>query len=540
MDNNTYTAVTIGPIYNTFSQAKRTRAIWAASYFFSFFMRKVLEEAIDKNWEVMLPYDFTLSTEIRGINKGNNGAGLYADRLYFVNKTKADLQEIIISVIAFFAEDMDSQKIASTEDCKNFLTQYLNLHIIELNFSDHELSAIKSDTDNSVLKILNILLDNKELNIQYPFEFNENLLVDYFSLKWNENSALKIDAFGENSKRHFTSIGEIATFDLKTRYKKQYQEALNKDFINDDIEFINELSKVTVKYKDKDVSIIDDYHKYYAVLYADGDNVGDLLKSVANHDDKLKEFSRRLLDFGLQAEKSITEYGGSAIYLGGEDILAFLPIVNKSDNNDIKTLANVIKNLDRIFNDTLGVYAEKQEVKIPTLSYGLMLSYYKFPMREAMLKAHDLLETCKTDKKLFPGKNGISVRFQKHSGQYMECFIDKSKQKSTRLIYELLTKHIQTSDRRDTLSGLIQRLKDEVFFITFIYAVRNNRTDAFFENFFNEPVHEINSTFIDYFKALTKSLKNEYLPVTDLDEEAKRFREILFTVLRYYQFIQIR
>lgn len=542
----TYTAITIGPIYDTFSQAKRTRAIWAASYFFSFFMRKILEEAINQNWKVMLPCDYSLNDDSkREITKGEFGAGLYADRLYFINKSKTDLEAIVDDVIGFFADDIDACRITTKDTASTFLKRYLNLHIVEISLTDQELNEIQNSknldekSDNSVLRILNHLLDNKELNTRYAFDFNENYLLDYFTLKWNVNSALKTDAFGSGSNRHFTSIGEISTNDLKNKYSDKYKAALNKDFKNADLEFITELSKTTRKNKlDKDVSIIEDYHKYYAVLYADGDNIGDLLKSVANDNNKLKTFSKKLLEFGILAEKTIADYGGNAIYLGGEDILAFLPIAFKEEQV-IKTLALLIDNLDKNFKETLGAYAKEQTVTIPTLSYGLMLSYFKFPMREAMSQAHDLLETCKKRKDLFPDKNGVSVRFQKHSGQYMECFIDKSKEKSSKQIYDLLTKHIQATDKRSTLSGLIQRLRDNVFFTTFINALRLGRIDAFFENFFNEPVHTTNSTFIDYFKELANALKKNYLTDTgNKEQENNRVKEILFTVLRYYQFIQ--
>lgn len=536
----TYTALTIGPIYDTFTQAKLTRSIWAASYFFSLFARKVLEQAIQQNWKVLLPF----SEEVK---KSGHGAGLYADRLYFKDKTREELQKLVNDVITFFVVDMLGNNTKLTEnEVRNFLKNFLNTHIVEISLTDEELNEIKESRDeegtsnNSVLRILNNLLDNKELNKRYVFNFENNYLIDYFSVKWNENTALKTDAFGEFKDRHFKSIGEIATEDLSEN--NDYKKVLMKDFRNVETEFIKELSKITQKNdKGKDISIVQDYHKYYAVLYADGDNIGALLNKVANSDEQLKTFSKKLFEFGLRAEKSIADYGGSPIYLGGEDILAFLPIAY-NDEKSLKSLAVLIRDLDKYFYKTLGEYASEQKVTIPTLSYGLMLTYHKFPMREAMQQAHDMLECCKTKKKLFPNKNGISVRFQKHSGQYMECFIDKSKVDSTKKIFELLTKGLQKKDKKDTLTGLTQRLKDDLFFSTFVYAVRNNRIDAFFENFFNEEIHKQKITFTDYFKDLSNALKADYL-ITDNNKEKeegynKRFKDILFTVLRYYQFIQ--
>jgi CRISPR-associated protein Cmr2 len=542
----TYTALTIGPIYDTFTQAKLTRSIWAASYFFSLFIRKTLELAIENDWEVILPYDKLLKNEkIRGTTKGEHGAGLYADRLYFINKSKSDVQELVDNTIDFFAKDICKQdKKQSIEKVRCFLKNYLNVHIVEITLTKEQIDVIEASTDNegnsdnSVLKILNDLLDNKELNKKYAFEINKNPLIEYFVTKWNDNTALKEDAFGIEKGRHFKSIAEISTVDLTTDDNKaRYNDLLTDDFRNEDIEFIDLLKKDKV-FKDQ----LKDYHKYYAVLYADGDNIGALLRKVANNKDKLKNFSKLLLQFGLAAEKSINNYGGSAIYLGGEDILVFLPIAY-NDGEQIKSLALLIKDLDRDFHETLGKYADDQGVKVPTLSYGLMLSYYKFPMRESMTQAHKMLEKCKHDENLFKEKNGVSVRFHKHSGQYTECFIDKSKIESTKQIYELLTSELKGKDKKDTLSGLIQRLKDDLFFTTFVNSVRKDRVESFVQNFFNEKIHEEGkSSFIQRFVSLSQALKKDYLTESGNkdkeNDENRQYRDILFTVLRYYQFIQ--
>ncbi len=538
----TYTALTIGPIFDTISRAKRTRSIWAASYFFSMVIKEILRSMINsgKKDKIILPFR-------EDIYDSNYGSGLYADRLYFKGITKDELQNAVNTQIKFFADDLNNQKICTENEALSFLNKYLNLHIVEFTLTNDELETIKASIDtnglsnNSVLKILNQLLDNKELNKRYVFDFDNDYIIDYLSLKWSANTALKINAFSQNSGRYFTSIGEIATVDLKEKYKNKYSAALQKDFKNDDLEFIDELSKA--KKKDADgnyVSIIEDYHKYYAVLYADGDNIGDLLRSVANDDAALQTFSKLLLDFGLKAEETIANFGGSGIYLGGEDILAFLPVANKAEDQ-IKTLAELIKNLDKDFNDTLVQYAKKiGNIKTPTLSYGIMLSYYKFPIQEAMSQAYEQLEICKKNRNLFPDKNGIAIRFQKHSGSFMECYIDKNKWKSSILVYRLLTRHLNAPDKKDILNGLIQRLRDGVFFSTFMEAVRNNQIDAFFENFFNEAIHQKKQSFTDFFKELVKVQKDDYLTQnpTDKEEENIRLRDILFTVLRYYKFVK--
>jgi CRISPR-associated protein Cmr2 len=78
MSNTTYTAITIGPILKTFFEAKRTRAVWAASYFYSWISRRILEDSVNQEMQVFLPDISLMKVENNkkiGI-KSKFGAGL--------------------------------------------------------------------------------------------------------------------------------------------------------------------------------------------------------------------------------------------------------------------------------------------------------------------------------------------------------------------------------------------------------------------------------------------------------------------------------
>jgi len=52
-----YTGFTIGPIYDVLSYARKTRELWFGSYFFSWFMEKIIEElAKNSAIEFLVPY----------------------------------------------------------------------------------------------------------------------------------------------------------------------------------------------------------------------------------------------------------------------------------------------------------------------------------------------------------------------------------------------------------------------------------------------------------------------------------------------------
>ncbi|MCK9618740.1 MAG: hypothetical protein M0R21_13005 [Lentimicrobiaceae bacterium] len=514
-----YLALTIGPIYETFAQVKKTRAVWAASYFFSWFMKELTIQTNKDGFKILMPAlngdQVTFDSQY--------GSGLYADRIYFEpsGKTKADLENIVKNIIAGIAKEIDPTR---KELVENYLKQYLNIHIMEVDISEK----------GKVLKTMNDLLDQKELMQNYVFEISENHLINYLEEK-AKDGFLALAAFGENYKeRNFRSVSEIATSTLyRSGEKTKYIKALRDDFKSEDTDLIKELEEQKFD--------IFPYHKYYAVMYADGDNIGALLKAVSDDFDKLKGFSKQLFEFGQYAEKIIADYGGNGIYLGGEDILAFLPVacINQG-KTETNTIFQLIHDLDVCFGNTIGAYAKENKVEPPTLSYGIMISYIKHPLKEAMLIAHELMENVA---KKTPYKNSVALRLQKHSGQHMDCCIEKAKTCSWSYIKELVKAYsININDEKkterkanaDLLSGLIHRFKDDMYFEVFSIAARGNRLEPFFENFFDEKIHRGDDNpkniFLKKVRELSKKVFNDY-------PDNQKCRDIIFTVLRYIHFI---
>lgn len=63
---------------------------------------------------------------------------------------------------------------------------------------------------------------------------------------------------------------------------------------------------------------------YLAVLCADGDRMGKVISEAASSDEH-REISSALSAFALDARKTIEEHRGVCVYTGGDDVLAFLP-----------------------------------------------------------------------------------------------------------------------------------------------------------------------------------------------------------------------
>ena len=527
MTESSYMGLTIGPIYNTLLQVRRTRAVWAASYFFSWFIKQVVDRSKKAGLSIILPYS-------EKIYAGSFGAGLYADRVYFDLKgsAKSELELILNQILDELSEDISKHTGKDKKDILHYLHEYLNLHITESHISNKD----------EILYKLNDDLDQKELFTNAPLHNEDNFLLEYLDTPLSVFTRLAEDAFGKSRGLRFKCIAEIATGTLRGLNTLQYdiiaQATLsNKKSKSEDIDFIDAVQN------NEDLSgFLKPHHKYYTVLYADGDNIGNLLKKISHDFSALQTFSRHLFDFGLRAEQVIRNFGGCAIYLGGEDILAFLPLAYSPEANAYThNLLDLIHLLDVEFEETLGRYAKEINVNPPSLSYGLMSAYVKFPLKEAMHTAHGLLEELKNNKLKFPGKNTIGWRLQKHSGQYLQCFIDKTKTCSWSALRSITIEYTKEIDYDQTkkepenarlLSGVIHRLQDPLFTDVFYLAVREERLEPFFNNFFNEGIHKTTGTekFLTDLRGLSEKVFNDY---PDNEDAIK----ILFTVLRYIHFI---
>ena len=141
----------------------------------------------------------------------------------------------------------------------------------------------------------------------------------------------------------------------------------------------------------------------------------------------------------------------------------------------------------------------------PTLSYGVSVSYYKFPMAEAKDLSGDLLDEVKNVPK-GTEKNKIRWRVRKHSGQLFGGTFDKNRpeqyEQSIQLIADALSGesnflHSVTHwlHRQQSALGVILKLREDKRAVCLANYVDNS---------FNEPVHQAKYTKI--FNALKKLL----------------------------------
>lgn len=212
--------------------------------------------------------------------------------------------------------------------------------------------------------------------------------------------------------------------------------------------------------------------KYYAVITADGDKMGAKIKEEATDNPaKIKDLSQKLFTF-FTAENDIytitnREFGGELIYAGGDDILAFLPVKFED-----KTFLDYIKVLDERFKKYVGADV--------SLSFGVNIAYYKYPLRNAINSAFDLLHEAKSDANI---KNRVSLKITKHSGQYFGTTLaiqDARYEKYKKLIDGILKNELSLSH---SLHHSLKRYEEAILAT---YRYENSSIKAMFATVFND------------------------------------------------------
>lgn len=143
---------------------------------------------------------------------------------------------------------------------------------------------------------------------------------------------------------------------------------------------------------------------YYALLLADGDDMGrtiDALQTSEQH----RSFSQRLSEFAAVTKERIGSHGGTPVYVGGDDILAYLPL---------HTALACVSELDTEFRATLRDFAYQRDGVMwsPTLSGALVIAHHLTPLS-------DVLETARTAEKkakAVKGKNALAIVLSKRGG----------------------------------------------------------------------------------------------------------------------------
>ncbi len=555
----TYTALTIGPIYKTIQSARSTKAIWSASYMFSWIMKEIIKRAGLNPNEIIIPY-FN-QNDLNQFEK----AGFYPDRIIYPGEI-TNLKQIISNVIKELSIIISNDINVPAKRIENFLEEYLRIIPIEVNIEKGNVIEQVSEYLNA-LELEEKIVSNECDDIRTTTDDEKHQwLIKFFEKYQDKDGNSEYNYFHRKAftGKRFPSTAEIAAAEFEGEdFYKEASRLIKRDAEDDQEKFYE-------KIKEGAGDRFRNYQKYITVVQADGDNMGKLINEIyKSNPDLISIFSKKLLEFSKNAVELIDQYKGKTVYAGGDDLLFFAPVAHTgiieegNEENEItdgirKTIFTLINQLDELFNqifliDKFNDHSEFANIinslgdKKPSMSYGVSVSYYKFPLNEALEQAINRLfytakKTCK--------KNAVSYAVLKHSGQYFGTTFHKHHD-SYKLYNELLQQKVKDSRFVHSVAHKLEPLNGVIKTIGEIQDTgeRNNAFDNFFTNNFNESVHVRKGPdgtkrlipFLEKVRDLFKAVYTEN-PVHSLPEAEKEKRhndnlKKLYAALRFIEFI---
>lgn len=458
-----YIGITIGPIYDTLMEASTPAALWFASSMFSNITRRLCKEIKKEiaDAEIFSPF-FSEETQ------SDDGIGKYHDRIIFSTNLyhKEKLNKMIIKVKEETSNDFPKEVI---KDGKNiFFQQYIQIHYVVVNSKD----ILGKNCILTLSKYLDIL----ELMKTFPKDNLGNPIKQLFLGEKN----------GEN--RYIKNSGLFSSI---SNDKNQLKKSL------DTIWTIEEIAS-------SHNNVTDDFkkYKYYAVVQADGDNMGDFLSGL--EETEVKEFSKALLVYAEKTAKLIGAYKGMTVYAGGDDLLFLAPVENDAE----KTVFELCNEIREYFKRQLeATFPAKAEV-LPTLSFGIAIQYIKYPLYEALKTAQKLLRFAKKDKH---SKNKTAIEVQKHSGRNIQLVFSHYDYIEFKEMIKPEKKFEKETETTTAVMRTLQQFKN-IFLFLDQKVIKDNIDEECYKNiwmnFFDNPEQEPAK---DYIKEIGKTYYNTFL-----------------------------
>lgn len=524
-----YIAITIGPIVDTLLKAKKVKELWASSYLFSFMMKEIvtkINQERDIVGEVLLP--------VTDGQPAKNGAGLYPDRIYIKAENNDSLErvhQIIDEHIRGVGKTNKHGNIIKINPLKDFFKIYA--FMVEIQEGGNIIEELSAYCDT-------IELQNRIDNDQAY----KGILKELLNIC--KSPILVNDAVDNEAELEIESLIDISTKNFKLIEESKYLEIVNErdrlvksNNIDDEKFMIDRLKQqFPGKFKAR--------HKYFAMVHADGDNIGKIIKLIGGNPDEIKAFSRSLYSFAKEATNIIKAQGGVPIYMGGDDMLFLAPIIcGKKDETQEKqyittSIFHLIKDLDQCFDEILiKEYIDKsdsfkEEKPSPSMSYGIAISHHKYPLYEVRNSSYEQLHYVKTK---CEKKNAVQVFLQKHSGAKIDFLLSKNNVSNESSIFSAFNRFIDNC----TGSKGIADGNGELFLNSFTHkletlvpfleeAVKDReRLRAFFEYNFNENFQ----SYSKFYSALEEYILEVYKNTEDKDQR----RKTIEGALRFLHFI---
>lgn len=545
-----YLALTLGPIYETFCNVRHTREVWGASFLFSYIAKRIIEKLCQNGGTgVNAHYFIQPNISIPKLFGEISGVGLFPDRII------VDAAILKGREFETIKQEVIAEMATIIGDSNNFLKDYLRI-----DYGHYEVSE-----GQNPIKVIAAYLDAAELQPHFVSQYEENPLKPFFKEINKPNGFLKghYDEKDSNLQIRFESLVEITTRELRGEEESEawsdYVKLINKHLWDNNNR--KDLDKNDNK-KDSDIDFVEalqkqngdrfkTYHKYICVVKADGDGIGKRLTGFIGEDkvSQIQTLSTGLLKWGLDVKDTIRQYGGVPIYVGGDDLLFFAPVCNEYSKIPTEVgfeIKNILELLKKIKTDFESEFTKEAGFN-PSLSFGLLISYYKFPLSEAIEKSESLLGTVKDESNKAQGEKGgkLALSLLKHSGAVFDLELKLEETNDLNTSFQAIFTQMGAIDDKPFLNGVNYKIRENQSLIERICA-DTTRLESLFKNIFeenqNEPkakdkyLHELRSLIPisfgnDFYKAKT-NIKNGIKESTELATKE------IFSTVRFAKFLR--
>jgi len=567
-----YLALTIGPVYTTLTNVRSTKALWSASYLFSWLMREILKKLRNTKGVTLLnlPNKDDLFQDGKGV-------GLFSDRLTarLDPDVKVDLPTIVREIVARLAQTMaddlnaaqyqradeDHKKtqpnpLYTKEEIETFLSQYLRLLSVEFELPTSELNPVKTaDAFLNSLELQASFAPSQERD--YLGVFFEDLFFNTFIRK----------EFGQDAG--FPSTLEIGTSSFVEHHPNNYLDAVKSlrkfDIDPDAPESRRKQEDFIRKVRNIGGERFKLCHKYIAMVRADGDHVGHLFKTLLVEDaqnpkpdvegrSRAQQLADALAEFSLAAADAITKFGGKPVYAGGDDLLFFAPVsieklkqvfIDRYDWSR-ENIFDLLDTIDTLFlekiieSDVVKASIQALGNQVPTMSYGLSISHHKYPMAESLKIGNDLL----FDKiKREDQRNGIGWKVTKHSGSSFGI-VEQKQNAAHQIFKDLLGTKLKGEEQKDAfLASVMFKLESlEGLFQATAHQPREHFENIIFNNF-NERIHRDGKELSPFLKKIVELLvacfeDNPVAQASDKTTAVQKNLERAYSALRFVHFLE--
>ncbi len=402
------TGITIGPIVDTISLTSTPAGSWAASTLFSWVSREMLRELFIrgglKSEDVIMPYvewkDGKLHFPAFAEKAMEQGIGVLCDRIVLRGDQLENVRIARENVLRNLSQRLAEIDIGTEEDNDQWAKAYFRITAVKTEVPEGKNSVIALD------EILN------------PAE------LEPVFVRREENSPIL------TLLANVSSDDEKTASDQNSKIRNSFLVQGTKDWaLSSHGRNIRSIGNIAKGFEDGEKWAS---KKYYAVIAADGDNMGQIAKRLDTQE-KIREFNKHFLDYTGKIALAIRGFDGLPIYSGGDDLLAIVPLYGYDpENSQIqRSVFDLMDYCSCIFRDSFKneiqqiqqaneMLPEGKKAPLPTLSFGVSVQYYKSPLYEALSCARNEESNAKYSTNC---KNAISFHLRTHSGHSHQLFI---------------------------------------------------------------------------------------------------------------------